>query len=369
MDEIRRQIESLMGEIESPIEKKSVHDESVCKLYLCGLCPHELFENTKLYMGACPKIHSEKLRERYLEERKSPNFIPTNYEQESYLILQGMVDECNKKITRNRVRAQLSGSSKLEDENIKSVDREITLIMKEIEDLGASGDIDGSLKKMEDLTRLNQQKLKIIATREEVANGMYQQKLHPCEVCAAFLSETDNDQRLNDHFSGKIHLGYLAIRKQAKDLREWIKLNAATNYDDKTEYRFRRENKASHRYKHSYYNRGIPFKNKKYRNALREYDPIRRSDKEISQIRRGNIAKKKLQVNEPIIISEFNERYSLSNINNIRWSTQDNSIKVNTEIKKSSNRRTISHSDGEITPDSESYHSLSRSPSPCFNPI
>ncbi|KAH7649574.1 hypothetical protein FG379_001200 [Cryptosporidium bovis] len=264
MDEIRRQIEDLMGEIEAPMEKKNLHDDDVCKLYICGLCPHELFENTKLYMGPCKNIHSEVLKERYLCERSSTKNYNYRYERESLRVLQGMVDDCNKRIERNRLRAQISDSSKLEDESTKSLDLEIKEIMKEIDELGASGDIDGSLKRMEDLTRLNQQKMKIIATKEDIANGMYRQKLHPCEVCAAFLSETDNDQRLNDHFRGKIHMGYLKIRKQAKDIKEWLDKNS--NKRDDSRYNSRRKNEN----KNYFHRRSYP-----YERRPRDYRDIR----------------------------------------------------------------------------------------------
>ncbi|KAF7457047.1 Luc7-related protein [Cryptosporidium felis] len=252
MDDIRRQIEYLMGEIEAPIENKNVHDDDVCKFYLCGLCPHELFENTKYYMGPCKNIHSEVLREKYFAEREK-KWSSYKYERDSLRVFQGMVDDCNKKIERNRVRAELSGRSKLEDENIRALDIEIKEIMKEIDDLGASGDIDGSLKRMEDLTRLNQQKMKISATKEDVENGMYRQKLHPCEICAAFLSETDNDQRLNDHFKGKIHAGYLKIRKHAKDLKEWLRENLINRGEhNKYEGSNRNESRSRvHRYHHT----------------------------------------------------------------------------------------------------------------------
>ncbi|CAN0208076.1 unnamed protein product [Ectocarpus sp. 4 AP-2014] len=37
-------------------------DERVCKAYLCGLCPHDLFSNTKQDLGACDYVHDEELK-------------------------------------------------------------------------------------------------------------------------------------------------------------------------------------------------------------------------------------------------------------------------------------------------------------------
>jgi len=49
MDEMRKLLDSLMGpnrNRDKPNASEHFSDEHVCKLYLCGLCPHELFTNT-----------------------------------------------------------------------------------------------------------------------------------------------------------------------------------------------------------------------------------------------------------------------------------------------------------------------------------
>lgn len=49
MDEIRRQLAELMETVESSTsssKKRSFTDLDVCKYYLTGLCPHDLFQNT-----------------------------------------------------------------------------------------------------------------------------------------------------------------------------------------------------------------------------------------------------------------------------------------------------------------------------------
>ncbi|OII73149.1 uncharacterized protein cubi_02381 [Cryptosporidium ubiquitum] len=375
MDEIRRQIEDLMGGIEAPIEKKDPHDNDVCKFYLCGLCPHELFENTKLYMGPCKNIHSEVLRKKYLSEREIKGNTQIKYETESLKVFQGMVDDCNKKIERNRVRAELSGSSKLEDENIRALDLEIKEIMKEIDDLGANGDIDGSLKRMEDLTRLNQQKMKISATKEDVENGMYRQKLHPCEICAAFLSETDNDQRLNDHFNGKIHVGYLKIRKQAKDLKEWLKIHSSNRNDNyrhegithrgDTRYKSRRQSYSGESRAYHYLNN---YRDRRHREHLDYRDQYgshsyRRERNQIRYEEHGNYYKKSgpNDSNYP----EQKNKY-LDYRSNPYSASEPNRINLdNYEKLAKTNEKNYPPSDGEISPESDSSHSLSRSISPC----
>lgn len=38
-------------------------------------------------------------------------------------------------------------------------------------------------------------------------------------MCGAFLSILDSDARLADHFGGKLHLGYVAVRDRLRELQ------------------------------------------------------------------------------------------------------------------------------------------------------
>ncbi|CAB4029854.1 luc7 3 [Paramuricea clavata] len=61
-------LDELMGRDRNlaPQEKKSsLHwsDPSVCKMYIAGFCPHDLFTNTRSDLGFCEKLHDDKLRD------------------------------------------------------------------------------------------------------------------------------------------------------------------------------------------------------------------------------------------------------------------------------------------------------------------
>ena len=45
-----------------------------------------------------------------------------------------------------------------------------------------------------------------------------QHKLRACEVCGAFLSMSDDDRRLANHFGGKLHVGFVTIRDKINQL-------------------------------------------------------------------------------------------------------------------------------------------------------
>ena len=51
-------------------------------------------------------------------------------------------------------------------------------------------------------------------------NSNVNTRLRVCDVCSSFLSIFDSDRRLADHFGGKLHLGYMQIKKKIGLLRE-----------------------------------------------------------------------------------------------------------------------------------------------------
>lgn len=51
------------GSVRAP--QLSITDPKVCRSYLVGTCPHDLFTNTKGDLGICPKTHSEPLKNEY----------------------------------------------------------------------------------------------------------------------------------------------------------------------------------------------------------------------------------------------------------------------------------------------------------------
>lgn len=48
---------------------------------------------------------------------------------------------------------------------------------------------------------------------KETAGASGHQHLNVCEICGAYLSSSDNDRRLADHFQGKLHVGYDQLRQ------------------------------------------------------------------------------------------------------------------------------------------------------------
>ncbi|XP_063940494.1 uncharacterized protein LOC108202844 isoform X3 [Daucus carota subsp. sativus] len=100
MDALRKQLDVLMGANRNGDVRevnRKYYDRDVCRLYLVGLCPHELFQLTKMDMGPCSKVHSLQLRKEYEESRAKGQ---DNYERELEDVIDRLIVECDRKIAR-----------------------------------------------------------------------------------------------------------------------------------------------------------------------------------------------------------------------------------------------------------------------------
>eukprot|EP00371_Babesia_bovis_P001437 XP_001610084.1 hypothetical protein [Babesia bovis T2Bo] len=237
MDEMRAQWEALMSNLENPADPyadKSFTDSDVCKMYLVGVCPYDLFENTvgrfgfkvndvqKHYLGPCSKIHSDELKSKYLEERKSRYY---GYEEDTMRVIMPLIEDCDRRVQRGRMRAEDDGACKqttLDEATVreaKRIDEEIEKKMKIADQLGMKGEVEESFKVLEEAELLKKNKLEML---EKAGESSYQSRIKPCDICGALLSASDTDRRLTEHYSGKIHVSYQKLRDMSKILKDYI---------------------------------------------------------------------------------------------------------------------------------------------------
>eukprot|EP00898_Chlorokybus_atmophyticus_P008640 jgi/Chlat1/8778/Chrsp90S08128 len=106
MDAMRKQLDALMGSNRNgdvQEEEKKYFDRGVCRFFLCGLCPHDLFNNTKMDLGDCPNVHNMQLRRDYEDARAKRK---DNYDRELEMELEKLVVDCDRKITRAQRRLE-----------------------------------------------------------------------------------------------------------------------------------------------------------------------------------------------------------------------------------------------------------------------
>lgn len=73
----------------------SLTDPKVCRSFLVGTCPHDLFTNTKQDLGPCPRVHSEPLKTEY---ESAPDKNKHGFEHDYMRDMQKYIDECNRRI-------------------------------------------------------------------------------------------------------------------------------------------------------------------------------------------------------------------------------------------------------------------------------
>ena len=86
----------------------------MCKHFLCGYCPSELFTNTKADLGPCTDIHDEALRKDY---QKSDRFEKVGYEERWIDVLERIVSDVDKKIKRGHARLSMTQDHSLSNVN------------------------------------------------------------------------------------------------------------------------------------------------------------------------------------------------------------------------------------------------------------
>ena len=89
--------EQLMSGPGTRAPQLSITDPKVCRSYLVGTCPHDLFTNTKQDIGMCPKVHSEPLKLEYdgadAEQKRRWAF-----EYDYMRDMRKYIDECDRRI-------------------------------------------------------------------------------------------------------------------------------------------------------------------------------------------------------------------------------------------------------------------------------
>eukprot|EP00249_Psilotum_nudum_P019891 c27464_g1_i1 orf=170-1477(+) len=163
MDAFRKQLDALMGANRNgdvQEVKRKYYDRDVCRLYVAGLCPHDLFQLTKMDLGACTKIHSLELRKEY-ETAKGKG--KDNYDRDLEDALEKHIVECDRKITRALKR--------LEDDDAKAATAiAVSQVTKTTEALEYTRQIKEKLKETEylDLEGRGDEKIRIMEQVEEL---------------------------------------------------------------------------------------------------------------------------------------------------------------------------------------------------------
>eukprot|EP01128_Nolandella_sp_AFSM9_P006559 TRINITY_DN3408_c0_g1_i3.p1 TRINITY_DN3408_c0_g1~~TRINITY_DN3408_c0_g1_i3.p1 ORF type:complete len:286 (-),score=52.31 TRINITY_DN3408_c0_g1_i3:118-906(-) len=220
-------LDELMGRDRNsaPGEAQEYHftDPDVCKHYLCGLCPHDLFTNTKSHLGICQNRHDDAMVAQWEAEEHKEKF-PYQRDLTSYARM--LVEKLDKikertaeKLRFQQQRAAAMPTPDTPDQlRLAEITAENAVLLKRIEALGEQGLIDEAEVLNTKMEQLNAEKAQLTQKIElsKDKGGAADRSLTVCEVCGTFLSETDVGDRLVNHTEGKQHRGYALLRAQIK---------------------------------------------------------------------------------------------------------------------------------------------------------
>ena len=225
-------LEQLMGGgVASRGAQMSLTDPKVCRSYIAGTCPHDLFTNTKQDLGMCPKVHSDALKAEF-EGLAPPEKLKYGFEYDYMRDLQKYIDECNRRIEIAQRRLDKTPDEIRQTnallKQINELNAAIEQALVEVEVLGEAGLVGLALDELmavRQTTQARVDKEKELKALSDTSGPSGHQKLQVCDVCGAYLSRLDNDRRLADHFYGKMHLGYAQMRKTYETLSKESRLN------------------------------------------------------------------------------------------------------------------------------------------------
>lgn len=224
-NEQRLLLEQLMGRdaLISPLVKRREVEMSsprVCKAFLVGSCPYDLFAGTKIDMGKCPSLHLEKHKLEYEYRTKNKGETFPQFEIEYLRILRRYIDEIDFNIATALKRLEHTPAEQAKiasvTKDLELLDTKIGLMTSEVQSLADANEIQKSLEHSTLLESVIKQREVAAEQARVIAENVgqsAQQKLQVCEVCGAYLSRLDSDRRLADHYIGKTHLIYAQMRE------------------------------------------------------------------------------------------------------------------------------------------------------------
>ncbi|XP_055595914.1 luc7-like protein 3 [Uranotaenia lowii] len=249
MDVARQLLDELMGRnrnLDPSVKGKELNweDEEFCTYFMVKFCPHDLFVNTRADLGQCAKLHDEEAKK--LFDNAKPCRKKIQYEEDFLRFCSNMINEVDRKIMKGKQRLLLM-NSKLEarpvskhQDQINNLTEKINKLLREAEEAGIRGDVEQAQSLMQMSDQLIEEKDALMQQHE--SNGLsvtaeiaaaQEKQMEVCEVCGAFLIVGDAQQRIDDHLTGKQHLGYSKLRKAVEEMLEAKRKGSSRSADER----------------------------------------------------------------------------------------------------------------------------------------
>ena len=193
--------DSLMGpNAVSRTAHLTLTSSEVCRSYLVGTCPHDLFTNTKQDFGPCPKAHPENLKIEY-DGLSAPEKSKYAFEYDYMRDMQKYIDDCNRRIDSAQRRLEKTPDEIRQTnallKTISDLKRTINTGLLEVSCLGEMGMVGlacTEFYKVRTAKMAREQAERDLKSLADTSGPSGHQKLQVCDVCGADLSRLDNEQ-------------------------------------------------------------------------------------------------------------------------------------------------------------------------------
>lgn len=213
----------------------------VCKHFLVDFCPYEAFLNTKSDIGPCPcRVHDARVKEEF--QRHGTPEHRESYEKPFYDLCWRLLDDLERKIRKNKERIDqpsgLGENDELDEQRI-SLERQIRDLLTQVEALGEKGKVSEAQEMMSRVDALQAEVEKIrsveIATSSAASvdpnNPLVRldRRMELCPTCGSFLIVNDTPARVQAHFQGRQHNGWVQVRAALERYKANKSTRAATD--------------------------------------------------------------------------------------------------------------------------------------------
>ncbi|CAJ0931391.1 unnamed protein product, partial [Mesorhabditis belari] len=230
-DYMAQMLDELMGPSRNAVagESKMTYDHrDVCKHFLAGFCPNELFRNTKADLGTCSLRHDERLK---LEYQNSSRFGKMGYEENFIERIRSLDREVKRRIEKNMQRLESdlknydgeASTKQADDEKVTELMEQIEETLAEAQRLCESGNVTAGEALIRQSEALEQQRKVMLIDKQEQQRRIeataqeLNKPMHVCQVCGCFMLINDAQARIDDHLMGKMHITYQRIRTTIED--------------------------------------------------------------------------------------------------------------------------------------------------------
>jgi hypothetical protein len=227
MDAQRELLDQLMGTArDGDRDERKFNDKNICKHFLCGLSPYDLFRNSKAasfldgkrvpittllslsiylftflrakhagYGSNYDKIEDAKCKEEY-DKLPQPVKEKYGYERDHFELLESLVRKCDLKVVKNKERLSKEQSDRegvITEDDVQramEIEEKIKKMTEDAETLGEEGEVDKSMQLMTEVENLTAIKTQLSRGRgaTEASGGGSQDLSVVCEVSGNFMS-------------------------------------------------------------------------------------------------------------------------------------------------------------------------------------